>query len=161
MTRPDKSELEIYRPVERKSEMTDRATQRFQTPRTSTAPIPLGAAAPPSRTNRRRSQVTKRGPDPRTGAGPGQESATAHVHRYTVQLSTTQLDHEREITQIVRAMNRKKWAVESRNAIPGASDRETVTILTFVQTTSTERVPNAPVRDSSVKSGASVPRRFS
>lgn len=57
-------------------------------------------------------------------------------------------------------MGRKKWALESRDAIPGATDQEIVTILTFVQTTATERAPNAPVPSSIVKSGASVPRRF-
>ena len=82
------------------------------------------------------------------------------THRYVVRLATTRLDHDREIARIVRAMSRKKWAVESRDVVPGASDRETVTILTFVQVTATERAPNAPVPSNIVTSGASVPRRF-
>ena len=112
--------------------------------------------------------MSRRGPFPartrssgcRRSVEPDQGLAPTHTHRYTIRLETTQVDHEREIARIVRAMGRKKWIAESRDAIPGATDRETVTILTFVQSTRTERAPNAPVRERIVTSGASVPRRF-
>lgn len=91
--------------------------------------------------------------------GPEIGTSDAFTHHYVVRLATTQLDHDREIATITRAMARKKWAVESRELRPGASTGATVTVLMFVLTTRTEQSPNAPVSASIVKSGASLPRR--
>ncbi len=156
MTRRKRSIRDNDRPIDSISDQivpTGRATRDTPEPRPKAAPL---------RASRTRTPAVQRPLKPTGGApttGPEIETPDTFTHHYVVRLATTQLNHDREIAAIVRAMGRKKWAVESRESIPGASAGETVTVLMFVQTTLTERSPNAPVNASIVKSGASVSRR--
>ena len=107
--------------------------------------------SPSTRNRRQAERIQETVADPRAGL---------IAHRHIVRLETKYLNHEKEVTNIVRTMGKKHWELEMRST-PTTGGKETVSTLTFVQYTKKKKAPKAPVKGSVSKKGGLLARMFS
>lgn len=82
------------------------------------------------------------------------------THYHVVRLSTTYLNHEKEMASIAKAMGKKGWALQSRQSTSNEG-KETVSVLTFEQVTKKKKAPKPPIKGNVTKKGGLLARLFS